>query len=83
MQNISAAQINIEEFGQSERQDIEAMTNPVKNGETNYFQDKYQAKTVGTANNLSPLDQVAWEGEEMTRVLIEEKIQILKGISLL
>ncbi|RQV98086.1 aldo/keto reductase [bacterium] len=44
-QNLSAAQIGVEEFTFSDRQEIENMTRSVKDGGTNYFQDKYQGLT--------------------------------------
>ncbi|MBN1466357.1 aldo/keto reductase [candidate division KSB1 bacterium] len=44
-QNLSAAQVRAEEFSPSDRQEIEEMTRFVKNGATNYFQDKYQGLT--------------------------------------
>ena len=37
-QNLSAAQVTFTSLSESDRRDIEKITNPVKDGETNYFQ---------------------------------------------
>lgn len=44
-QNLSAAQIRPTGLSDTQMQEIEAMTAPVKNGKTNYFQDQAQGLT--------------------------------------
>lgn len=52
VQNVSAAQVGMEAFTTTDRENIESLTKSVKNGETNYFQEKYQALTPPQNINL-------------------------------
>ena len=44
------------------------------------FQRQYHANSPLDAENISPLDQVEWEGELITLEKLQEKITILNSI---
>ncbi|NUO82489.1 hypothetical protein HUU05_20635 [candidate division KSB1 bacterium] len=46
------------------------------------FRKEYGLRSSSEAKSISPLDKLEWEGEEITLSKLEEKIQILKSITL-
>lgn len=48
-----------------------------------YFQNRFGENTSSEVTDIPPLDLVEWEGEEITLQKLEEKLEILKNVTIL